>query len=146
MRPKSIILFERLFLASLAMGIFVLALGYEDMMAALADEPTFREAGVGGGFVIGLLAAVYAVYLLLWYLTARVGVNAVKWIVVVLTVLDVLEALRALAGPWDAMLLLSVAVRALEVAAVVYLFQPDAVAWLTGGKQGEAATGPATTD
>jgi len=146
MRPKSIVMFERLFLASLAMGLFVLALGYEDMMAALANEPTFQKAGVGAGFVIGLLAVVYAVYLLLWYLTARQGVNAAKWIVVVLTVLDALAALRALAGPWDAMLLLSLAARALAVAAVVYLFQPDAVAWLTRAKQGDEAADPATSD
>lgn len=146
MRPKSIILFERLYLASLAIAILVQALDYSDMMAALAKEPTFREAGVGGGAVIGLLSAAYAGYLLLWFLTARVGLNAVKWILVVLTALDVFVALRGFGGPWDTMLVLTLAVRVLEVAAVAFLFQPDAVAWLTRGRKSQDPADPATAD
>jgi hypothetical protein len=133
-------MFERLFLASLALGVLAFVLSYEIVMAALANEPSYQQAGLGSGVVIGLVAGVYAICLLLWHLIANRGANAAKWILTVLVILDVLSALPALARTWDTMLLLSVTIRVLEVAAVVYLFRPDAVAWLKGTGAAEPAT------
>jgi len=48
----------------------------------------------------------------------------------------------SLAGPWDAMQMLSLAVFALLIAAVVHLFRADAVAWL----KGEVPADPAAFD
>ena len=142
MRPSSIVMFERLFLASLAVGALTFVIGYESITAVLASDPRFQKAGVGGGFVIGLVAALYAFCLLLWYLIAHRASNAAKWILVVLVVLDVLSVLPALTGPFDGMLLLTFAIRVLEIAAVVYLFRADAVAWLTDEGAADATADP----
>src|SRR6186713_2550959 len=101
MRPNSIVMFERLFLASLAVGVLAFAVGFDQVMAALARDATYRRAGLGAGFVISLTVAGYAIYLLLWYLIARRAVTAAKWILVVFTAIGVAFALPALRGSWD---------------------------------------------
>ena len=142
MRPQSILMFERLFLASLAGSLLGFVLTYDEVMGTLANDPALREIGLGSGFILGVTAGGYALYLLLWYLIAYRASNVAKWILVVLTVIGVLAMVPSLAGPWGAMQLLSLAVCALEVAAVVYLFRADAVAWL----KGEAPPDPAAFD
>ena len=132
MRPQSIILFERLFLASLALSLLTLAIGYEEMAAAVAEDPGVKQLGIGPEFLVGMVVASYAVYLLLWYLIARKASKLAKWIFVLFTVIGVLSALPALGGPWTWTMLVSVAVYALEVGAAICLFQPDARAWLDG--------------
>lgn len=140
MRPQSIIMFERLFLASLALSLVTLALGYEEMVAALAEDPGLQRLGLGSGFLIGMVVASYALYLLLWRLIARKGSKAAKWIFVALTALGVLSALPSLAGPWDLLALVTLAVYALEVGAAIFLFRPDAVAWFDGAAPADPAT------
>ena len=76
----------------------------------------------------------------MWHLIAHRASNAAKWILVVFTVIGVLLALPGLAGPWNSTLALSLMVYALEVLAVVYLFRPDARAWLDGKGQADPAT------
>jgi hypothetical protein len=142
MRPQSVLMFERLFLASLAGSLLGFVLTYDEIMGALANDPALREIGLGSGFILGVTAGGYALYLLLWYLIAYRASNVAKWILVVFTVIGVLAMVPSLAGPWGAMQLLSLAVCALEVAAVVYLFRADAVAWL----KGEAPPDPAAFD
>ena len=121
MRPPSIIMFERLFLASLALSALSFALSYDSLIEQLAREPGMVELGLGSGFVIGTAVVGYAIYLLLWFLIARKASN--------------------LAGPWGLTMLIGLAVYALEIAAAVYLFRPDAAAWLKG-----KAADPATFD
>lgn len=140
MRPQSIIMFERLFLASLALGVLGLILSYGQIADLATSDPGMQQLGLGSGFLIGVVAVSYAVYLLLWFLIARRASNVAKWILVVFTVLGVLSALPSLTGSWNVTLLLSLAVYALEIAAVVYLFQPDAKAWLGGKGQADATT------
>jgi hypothetical protein len=132
MRPPSIIMFERLFLASLALSLVGFALSYEVMLEEFAREPGMAELGLGSGFVLGIVAVSYAVYLLLWFLIARRASNVAKWILVVLLALSVISLVGLFAGPWDWMALTGLAVYALEIAAAVYLFRPDAAAWLRG--------------
>ena len=146
MRPNSIVMFERLFLASLAVGALNFVLGYDKVMAAIANDPTFQRAGVGSGLVIGLTAASYAVYLLLWHLIARKAANVAKWVLVVFSICGVLLALPGLRGAWDLTLLLAIAAHGLEVAAVVLLFRRDAVEWLKGQAAAEPTADPTVSD
>jgi len=134
MRPQSIVMFERLFLASLAGSVVGFALTYDEVVDSLASDPAMQEVGLGSGFVLGVTAASFAIYLLLWHLIAHKAANFAKWILVVFTALGVLMTVPSLAGPWDAIQLLSLAVYALQIAAVVYLFRADAVAWLKGDR------------
>src|SRR5687768_11985291 len=100
MRPDSIIMFERLILASLALSMFNFFVGYEPMMEQLDREPALQQVGFGVGFVIGSLVVGLAIYLLLWFLIARKASNVAKWILVVLTALGLTSFLAAFAiGP-----------------------------------------------
>ena len=71
MRPPSIVMFERLFLASLALSVVSLIINYDLMIEQLAAEPALAELGLGGGFVLGRAANVYAIYVLLVYFISR---------------------------------------------------------------------------
>jgi hypothetical protein len=140
MRPKSIIMFERLFLGSLVLGALNFVLSYQSAAAEVANDPGAQQLGLGGGFLIGTTVAAFAVYLLLWVLVARQASTPAKWILVVFVALGVLFALPALGGAWNVTLVLSLVVHALEILALVYLFRPDAKAWLGGQEQVDSAT------
>ena len=140
MRPKSIVMFERLFLASLVLGLLNFLLSYQDAAALVANDTGAQKLGLGGGFLIGITAVSTVVYLLLWFLVARMASNIAKWVLVVFVGLGVLAALPALAGAWSVALALSLVVYALEVLALVYLFRPDAKAWLAGKDRADPAT------
>ena len=139
MRPQSIVMFERLFLGSLVLSLLTLAVGYDEMAATLAEDPGMQQLGLGSGFLIAMVTVSYAAYLLLWYLIARKASKPAKWILVVFTAIGVLSALPALGGAWNWTMLVSLAVYALEVGAVICLFQPDARAWLGGGAPSDPA-------
>jgi hypothetical protein len=133
-------MFERLFLASLAVSACVTVVIYDGVARALAADPSMRQLGLGSGFLTGLLAASFAIYLLLWYLIAHKASNIAKWILVVLVTLGVLTSLPALLqASFDFATLSGLAATLLEVAAVVYLFRADASAWLTGAPSADPA-------
>jgi hypothetical protein len=111
MRPPSIVNFERLFLAAMALGVICVVVGYEAATAQLARESALRQLGIGGSeMYIGISAA---------------------WLVI-LAAIGAVFFVPALTGRWDLALLLDVAYYALELAAVARLFRADATAWLTG--------------
>lgn len=141
MRPASIVMFERFFLASLALSVISVVLGYGAMMDELGREPALAQMGIGGGLVIGVVALGLVINLLLWFLIARKASNAAKWILVILTALGLASSLpSALGGPWNLMTILGLASYALEIAAIVYLFKDDAKAWLKGEWNADPAT------
>ena len=113
--------------------------------ATVEREPSLRALGVGQGFAIGSFVVGIAIYLLLWFFIARKASNVAKWILVVLLALSMLSVLYTLAMSFALTVttLLGLAMYALEIAAVVFLFRDDAVAWLT---HREPAADPATFD
>ena len=140
MRPKSIVMFERLFLGSLVLGALNVLLSYQDAAAQVANDRGAQQLGLGSGFFIGVTAGSFAVYLLLWFLIARQASSVAKWVLTVCVALGVLFALPALTGSWNVTLALSLVIHALEILALVYLFRPDATAWLGGAGQADSAT------
>jgi hypothetical protein len=139
MRPESVIMFERLFLASLAVSAVSFAIGYEDTMRVAAGDPAMRQFGLGEGFIVGTLAISFAIYLLLWHLIARKASNVAKWILIGLVAIGVASLPLALTGPLGPTVWLNLAVYALEIAALVFLFRADAKAWFRGERSPDPA-------
>jgi len=142
MRPQSVVMFERLFLSSIALSVASFAFGYADFSQQVQRDPAFQQLGLGSGFVIGLAVAGYALYLLLWYLIAHKAANWAKWLLILFLVISLVSLPRALIGPWDLPTLAALAIYALQVAAVTFLFKPDARTWLGGN----GSAGPANFD
>ena len=144
MRPPSIVIFERLFLASLVLSVIGFIVSYGAMTEDVEREPALQQLGVGGGFVIGTFMVSVAIYLLLWFFIARKASNIAKWILVVLTGIGVVLSLISFARgrAIDLRAMLDIAYYALAVGAVAFLFRSDAVAWL----KGERGAGPATSN
>ena len=145
MRPPSIVMFERLFMASLALSVVTFLVGYEATMDELARQPGLSQIGFGSEILIGTMVVTTAVYLLLWFLIARKASNVAKWFLVAFTAIGVATLLYSFAAVGlntDVNAMLGIAYYVLAVAAVVFLFKPDASAWL----KEERAADPATFD
>lgn len=132
-RPPSIILFERLFWASLVASFLTTALAWNDIMSQVEREASGNQSATAMGFAAVILAITLLILTALWYGIARRGSNVTKWIYEVLTALGTLSTILAffepdgLGGIWLAGTLLSTV---LSVASVAVLFRADAIAWL----------------
>ncbi|KRA81606.1 hypothetical protein ASD76_13860 [Altererythrobacter sp. Root672] len=133
-------MFERLFLASLALSLVGFAISYQAAVDALTSDPAMQQLGIGGGLIIGAAAVGYAIYLGLWYLIAHKAANWAKWVLVVFVALGLTSLRAAFSGSWGLTTFLNLAVYGLELVAVAYLFKADAKAWLSGEDTGDPAT------
>jgi uncharacterized membrane protein len=141
MRPASIRLFDKVFFASLALGIINTLLSWR-LVASAADDPALRASGMGEGVIVTGLALGIALPVLLWYFVARRASNIAKWLYVVLTAFGLLGLVQALANPLvpkGATLLLSALAVVLQIYAAWLLFRPDARAWLDGEDEADGA-------
>ena len=135
MRPKSIVQFERVYIATIVLGLLNTVLSWNataDQLAAV--DPMMRQLGPGviaTGTAISLL-----VNLVLLYFIARRGSRIAKWIMVVLTVAGILAALPAfMVAPMPPLIVvITFAMIALSLFAVYLLFRPDAQAWFGGSR------------
>ncbi len=131
MRPTSIVLFERLFLLSLAIALVNGFLQYDALVAQVGNDPSLAQLGWGSGAILVVMAISLLIPLLLWYFIARRASNIAKWILVVMMLLGLLFVnldagqLGSLAG------IASLAVTILQLVAIVLLFRADARAWLS---------------
>ena len=142
MRPPSIVMFDRLFLGSLAVSAIGVVIGWQEMAAQLANEPGVAELGIGSGLIVGMVAVGFAISLLLWFLVAHKASNVAKWILIVLAALSLISLPGMMAGPWDLTAILGIASYVLEIVALGFLFRDDAKAWL----RGQRPTDPTTFD
>ena len=133
MRPKSIILFERLFLTMIVVGVLNGFLNFTTAKAQLQADPQ-AAAMFGSGFLIGAIILGVIINLLLWFFVARKGSVVAKWIVVVFFGLSLLGIVTSLPNLVFPTALLSFLALILQGAAVYMLFRPDAVAWLKGDR------------
>lgn len=135
MSPKSVQHFDMLYLASLGLYAVSFFLGYDDTVALTRAAYAKQGANIDPSMMIaGVFVAVLALYLLLWWLVSSKGNNIAKWVLTALSALGVVIAIYSLAtgagGPFTLALGLSLLSSALTWAAVAFLFQPDAKAWL----------------
>lgn len=134
MRPASITMFERLFLGALAVGFVNFILNYDTVVAQVEAQPGLSAIG-GTPFIIGTLIIGNAINLLLWFFIARRASNVARWILVVLTGFGLLSLFSLPeVETWQAVM--SVVILALQVAALYFLFRPDAKAWFEHGPNG----------
>ncbi|WP_222559296.1 hypothetical protein [Caenibius sp. WL] len=141
MRPQSIVLFDRVFLLSLGLGMINTALSFQDSLAYMQADPATAQAGFGAGFLIFTQAVSFAILLLLWYFIARRASTVAKWILVVLTAigtLAVLPTLSTLAERGLFTMIVALIITAMQIFALVCLFRADAKAWFKARGQSGA--------
>lgn len=130
MRPASIVQFERLFLASLAVRILANLIGFGDTLAAIKANPA--TGAYGASAVVTVMVLIWAIAVALWYFAARKASAVAKWILAAWFVIAACTmALGLFRGGFGLNLatLLSWATFLLLAWSVSYLFKPDADAW-----------------
>jgi hypothetical protein len=129
-------MFERLYLASVAIGLVNAVLNIATAERLLAANPATQ--GLGGGFVLAMIALSAAISLTLWYFTARRASNLAKWLIVILAVWTATSVVLGIAdrstGFADSVIGPLVAL-GLELVAIFFLFQPDARRWFDNGAE-----------
>lgn len=130
MRPKSITMFDRLYLGSLALGLINYVFSYNWMMSELEADPSLAAFG-GAGLVFILITAVisYALSLLLWFLIARKASPIAKWILVVLTAVGLISLPLSLMDMPIVPMIFTLVITGVQLGAIYFLFRPDARAW-----------------
>jgi hypothetical protein len=138
MRPASIIRFDQLYLASLALGLVNFALNYETALAQWDANPARSELSdaASHAFMFSILGVSMAFSLLLWWLASRKANNAARWILALFAALGVLSLLVTLADMPIYGQVLAVGINLVQVAAAWFLFHPDAAAWFRHGTRG----------
>lgn len=135
MRPRSIILFEQVYGASILCGVTATLLAWRATLAMLAANPI--TARFGQGFLIVTTLLGLAIGVLLLYLIARRGSGIARWLLVVLAVLGaaqfLLAALLHRLSP-GLIGMLGLLGTLLRVSAVCLLFGRAARGWFTSGR------------
>ena len=132
MRPTFIVLFERLFLLSLAIALVNGFLQYDALVAQVGNDPALAQLGWGSGAILVVMAISLLIPLLLWYFIARRASAFAKWLLVLLTVAGLLFLEIDIARVTAADTLMTLLVTLLQLVAIVLLFRADARAWLAG--------------
>ena len=140
MRPKSIVLFEKIYLGQLAFG-FAIAMFNWVNFSAILEMPDLNALGVGSNFLIGMMVLSLILSLLIWYFITRRASNIAKWIYVVFTGIGIFGVIGSLNNPLTPKGLLlvgNIVVVVLQIYAAWLLFKPDAAEWL----ETKGASGP----
>lgn len=136
MKPKSIKLFDLLFLGSIVVSVIGLALNW-GALSGVADAAV-AEAGLsdgGGTFArIAIIAAALfftLLYLAVWFLISVLRIEVVKWVLVALAAWTLISLPFDVAemGGFSALMLPGIISAFLMVAAIPFLFRADAKAW-----------------
>lgn len=144
-RPSSVALFERLYLASIAVYFFNAVLFWSGTRALMAATPRIQADAAMAALVTPIMAVSLAVALslslLFWMMVVRWRMVTGKWLVVVTEAiggaLGLVSLVRLLGGhsPNPGSVALGLVSTAMAVAAAAMLFRPDAAAWLARGRE-----------
>lgn len=127
MRPRSVILFERLFLFSILIGFVQAAVGWDQLVDRAQRE------GEGGGTVLLLLGLTFFTMAALALLVSRGRMVSAKWALVILCAIGLpLFFLSLEGGRLVGWVPLALVQAALQVASLGFLFARDARDWLAG--------------
>lgn len=139
MRPQSIVRFEQAYLGATLLWLVNLGQGWGTRLESVNKNPAFagnpQMAELAETMMIGTTIAMLALWLLLWYFTARRASAVAKWVVVVLFGVSVLGLpFTLMSYPVTGALGtgLSIAAFACTAYAVWMLFRPDAARWFAG--------------
>lgn len=146
MRPKSIANFEISALLAVLVGVVNSFLSWDKMMAVqqakLVAQGQEKMIGMASNLGIAMAVIFIVIWLLLIWLISRKGSPAAKWIYVVLAVLALIAALYGLtkgAVYGTVPFVLAIVQDLLSLAALWFLFQPDAKAWFAEGRTADPA-------
>ncbi len=133
MRPSSIVRFDRLYLASIVLGLIGNAIEWPVTMARLNENPETAALGSAAAIAAGgMIAAGTLIALLLWFFIARRASTVAKWILVVFTVFAIGSLAIGLSSGaviMDAGGIVRIVAVLLQTVAVGFLFRRDAAAW-----------------
>ena len=139
-RPASIVLFEKLYIAVIVIGVIGVALSWSSLSAMANNQPGISES-VGSGILVGALVFGFLIPLLLVYFIARRASSMAKWIFVVLTAFGVYSFISTVSDPAVPKGILF-GINVVSLLVTLYcawlLFKPDAKAWL----ESHGADGP----
>lgn len=120
MRPKNIIMFERLVLASLALGPIQTLIGWQQLMALGSIQ-----------FVLGIQAFTIGVILLLTFLVSRRRSKVAMWILIVMFVLGVPMIIKMFTdGVLVGASLITLAQTLAQLLGIILLFTPASRSWM----------------
>ena len=133
-KPDSIVLFDRLFLGTLALSLLNFIVGWEELSAKLARTPEFAASGFGNGFIVATFAGGMIINLIIWYFVSARASKIAKWILTVLFAFGLISMLRNFndpLGPQGLTLGMALIVTIIQAAAIYMLFRPDSIAWFS---------------
>lgn len=131
-KPHSIIIFDRLFLGGLVLGVLNFMFAWSDMSAKLTSSSEFAVTGFGTGFLIASFAIGMILNLIIWYFISAKASKIAKWILVVFFVFGLLSMLSNVnnpLGPKGFSLAVTLVITVIQGAAIYMLFRPDSVGW-----------------
>ncbi len=129
-RPKSIVQFDYVYLAVIALGLVSSALSWEALLATGSVKEMVAKLGMAPLYATILF--VTALQLLLWYFIARRGSVIAKWVFVIYVGAILLFSGYSLASYGaisTAIGVISVAAIVLQAIAIWLLFRPDTAEW-----------------
>lgn len=137
MKPASVKKFDWLYLGSVAVGLLGVALNYQDLVAAADAEMAAQgvEGMMSGGLLIVSLAFGVSISLALWFLVSVLKIELAKWVIALFTGWSVVSYIASFDTRMDLSIVSGLVSTAMTIAALYYLFQPDAKAWF-GEKRG----------
>lgn len=148
MRPQSIVRFEQAYLGATLLWLVNLGVGWKARLESVNANPAFagnpQMAELAQTMMIGTTVVMLALWLLLWYFTARRASVVAKWVLVALFGLSVVGLpFTLLSYPVVGALstVLSLGTFALTAWSVWLLFRPDASSWFAGDA-GQSDTAP----
>lgn len=146
MRPRSIEMFEKAYLGSIAVSLMAILIGWSRLSADYAVRMANMSESAREAILMVSAGLVIAVSLLLWFLVARKASNIAKWLLVLLTALGTFSMVNSVfeaALPKDLYFAVNITSTLLGLYSVWLLFRPDAVAWLDS-KGADGPGDPAT--
>lgn len=140
MKPASIKMFDWLFRGSLGVTLLGILLNFGTLSAQAETE--FAAQGLpemGMGMLIGALLLSLAISLGLWFLISVLRIGLARWALVLLTAWSILTTAKSLELGFDSTMAWGLLATVMTVAAIWFLFRPDARAWFAGtrGESGE---------
>lgn len=125
--PGNVLLFERLMYVSLLIGLLIFGLDGD----RVANKPEIQDLG-GAKFVLSVLVASLALFVLFIWLIARKGKNWARWVFAGLFAIGLINTYQNIADLIQhngLAAILSVAQVVIQVFAVYLLFSPEARPW-----------------
>ncbi|WP_369026410.1 hypothetical protein [Qipengyuania sp. RANM35] len=131
MKPASVKKFDMLYLGSVAVGLVGVALNYGNIVDAANAEMAAQglEATMGGGVIVVSLLFGVVISLALWFLVSVLRIEMVKWIIALFTGWSVVSYIASFDSRMDPSIISGLVSTVMTVAAIYFLFQPDAKAW-----------------